>query len=128
MRYTTDHHWLRAESGFVVVGITPFAVAQLGTLVFVELPEMGDAVAQGEEVAVVESSKAVSDIPAPVTGEIVQLNPAVIGNPGLLNTDPMGQGWLFKMSVADPNEISPMLDDAGYAAFTGGTLADVSGG
>lgn len=120
MRFTTDHHWLRAEAGFVTVGITPFAVTQLGTLVFVELPQMGEVVAKGDEVAVVESSKAVSDIPAPVTGEIVGLNPAVIGNPGLLNDDPMGAGWLFKMSVSDPQEITPMMDEAGYAAFAGG--------
>lgn len=120
MRYTIDHHWLRAEAGMVVVGITPFAVAQLGTLVFVELPQMGDNVTKGDEIALVESSKAVSDIPAPVSGEIVALNPAVIGDPELLNSDPLGQGWLFKMSVADPNEITPMMDDAGYAAFTGG--------
>lgn len=122
MRFTKDHHWLRADAGHVVVGITPFAVAQLGTLVFVELPQMGDSVVQGDEVAVVESSKAVSDIPAPVTGEIVQLNPSVIGNPELLNEDPMGQGWLFKMSVTDPNEITPMMDAAGYAAFSGGAI------
>lgn len=125
MRFTKDHHWLRAEAGFVVVGITPFAVTQLGTLVFVELPQMGDSVIQGDEVAVVESSKAVSDIPAPVTGEIVQLNPSVIGNPELLNEDPMGQGWLFKMSVTDPNEITPMMDEAGYAAFSGGAIPAV---
>lgn len=123
MRFTTDHHWLRAEAGFVVVGVTPFAVAQLGTLVFVELPQMGEAVVQGDEVAVVESSKAVSDIPAPVTGDIVELNPAVIGNPELLNNDPMGAGWLFKMSVSDANQITPMMDEAGYAAFTGAALA-----
>lgn len=120
MRYTSDHHWLRAEAGFVVVGITPYAVAQLGTLVFVDLPHVGESIAKDEEIAVVESAKAVSDIPAPVTGEIMALNPAVVEDPGLLNADPMGNGWLFKMSVADPSEITPMMDEAGYAAFTGG--------
>lgn len=125
MRFTTDHHWLRAEAGLVVVGITPFAATQLGTLVFVELPQMGQSVAKGEEIAVVESSKAVSDILAPVTGQIVALNPAVIGSPELLNDDPMGAGWLFKMQVADPTEITPMMDDAGYVALTGAAALQV---
>ena len=120
MRYTTEHHWLRAESGFVVIGITPFAVAQLGTLMFVELPQMGETVTMGDEVAVVESSKAVSDIPAPITGEIVALNPAVLGNPALINDDPMGDGWLFKMNVLSPVEIDPMMDEALYQTFTSG--------
>ena len=120
MRYTTEHHWLRAESGFVVIGITPFAVAQLGTLMFVELPQMGETVTMGDEVAVVESSKAVSDIPAPITGEIVALNPAVLGNPALINVDPMGDGWLFKMNVLSPAEIDPMMDEALYQTFTSG--------
>lgn len=119
MRYTKDHHWLRAENGFVVVGITPYAVAQLGTLVFVELPQMGDTITLGEEVAVVESSKAVSDIAAPISGDVVAINAALAGNPGLLNDDPLGDGWLFKMSVANPSEIDPMMDAAGYATFTG---------
>lgn len=122
MRFTTEHHWLRAEAGFVVVGITPFAVAQLGTLVFVELPQMGAAVVKGDEVAVVESSKTVSDVPAPITGEIVELNPAVIGNPSLVNDDPMGNGWLFKMTVSDASEINPMMDETGYATLTGSVL------
>ena len=121
MRYTTEHHWLRAESGFVVIGITPFAVAQLGTLMFVELPQMGETVTMGDEVAVVESSKAVSDIPAPITGEIVALNPAVLGNPALINDDPMGDGWLFKMNVLNPAEIDPMMDEALYQTFISGS-------
>lgn len=119
MRYTKEHHWLRAENGFVVVGITPFAVAQLGTLVFVELPRTGDTIALGDEVAVVESSKAVSDISAPISGDVVAINTALAGNPSLANDDPMGNGWLFKMSVANPTEIDHMMDDAGYTAFTG---------
>lgn len=119
MRYTTEHHWLRAEQGFVVVGITPFAVEQLGTLVLVELPQMGDNVAKGEEVAMVESSKAVSDISAPISGDIVAVNTALAGNPGLANEDPMGNGWLFKMSVPNSSEIDGMMDDAGYKTFMG---------
>jgi glycine cleavage system H protein len=119
MRYTQEHHWLRAESGFVFVGITPFAVTQLGLLVFVELPQMGESIAKGDEVAVVESSKAVSDISAPISGDIVAINAAVVGNPSLVNEDPMGGGWLFKMSVSNPSEIDNMMDEAGYAAFTG---------
>ena len=124
MRFTTEHHWLKAEAGFVVVGITPFAVTQLGTLVFVELPQMGDTVVKGEEIAVVESSKAVSDISAPIAGEIVGLNPAVIGNPSLMNDDPMGNGWLFKMTVSNPSEIDPMMDETGYATLTGSVLSN----
>ena len=119
MRYTAEHHWLRAESGFVVVGITSFATEQLGTIVLVELPEKGATVVKGEEIAVVESSKAVSDIPAPISGQIVAVNMALEGNPNLVNADPLGNGWFFKMSVADPTEINGMMDDAGYKAFTG---------
>lgn len=119
MRYTTEHHWLRADAGFVIVGITPFAVAQLGTLVLVDLPQMGDSIAKGDEIAMVESSKAVSDITAPISGDIVAVNTALAGNPTLINDDPMGDGWMFKMSVPNPSEIDGMMDDAGYESFTG---------
>ena len=119
MRFTTEHHWLRAESGNVVVGITPFAKEQLGVIVTVELPERGTMVTKGEEIAVVESSKAVSDISAPVSGQIIAVNAALEGNPDLLNDDPMGNGWFFQMTVADPSEINGMMDEAGYRLLTG---------
>jgi glycine cleavage system H protein len=85
----------------------------------VELPQMGDSVTMGEEVAMVESSKAVSDITAPISGDIVAVNTALIGNPDLINADPMNDGWLFKMSVPNPSEIDGMMDEAGYKAFMG---------
>jgi glycine cleavage system H protein len=119
MRFTPDHHWLRADAGFVIVGITPFATEQLGRLVFVELPKMGDIVTKGEEVAVVESAKTVSDVTAPISGEIVAVNMALEGNPDLANDDPMGGGWLFRMSVADPSEIDGFMDEAGYQNLIG---------
>ncbi len=111
---------MRAEDGFVVVGITGFATAQLGHLVLIDLPQVGDSVARGDDIAMVESSKAVSDITAPISGDIVAINTTLASSPELANEDPTGDGWLFKMRVADPSEIDGMLDAAGYQALTGG--------
>jgi glycine cleavage system H protein len=119
MRYTREHHWLRPEAGLVVVGITPFAASQLGVIEVVELPKVGQSTLQGDELAVVETSTSISDILAPITGDVVAVNPAVEGNPSLVSDDPMGEGWLMKLSVRNASEIDSMFDASGYQDLTG---------
>jgi len=101
MKFTEEHEWLRVEDDVVVVGITEHAAEQLGDLVFVELPDEGRMVVKDEEVVVIESVKAASDIMAPVDGEIVEVNEALVDNPALVNEDPTGDGWFFKIKLED---------------------------
>ncbi|HLF31161.1 MAG TPA: glycine cleavage system protein GcvH [Xanthomonadales bacterium] len=116
LRYRETHEWVRLEDdGSVVVGISDHAQAALGDMVFVELPEPGLSYAQGDACAVVESVKAASDIYAPISGEIIEFNSALEDNPGLLNSDPYGDGWLFSMSPSDPDEIDELLNAEQYA-------------
>lgn len=117
MKYTEEHEWLRAEGDIYVVGITQHATEQLGDLVFVELPEVGDEVSQGDEIVVIESVKAASDIVAPVDGEITAINEALVANPELANSDAMGEGWFFKIKASDPSQLDAFLDEAGYKSF-----------
>ncbi|GHE05123.1 glycine cleavage system protein H [Defluviimonas sp. 20V17] len=117
MKYTEEHEWLRTEGDLVVVGITEHAATQLGDVVFVELPDTGTEVAAGDEAVVIESVKAASDILAPVAGEIVEVNAALADNPGLVNEDPTGAAWFFKMKVADPSVIDGFMDEAAYKAM-----------
>ncbi|RVT85539.1 glycine cleavage system protein GcvH [Rhodobacteraceae bacterium CCMM004] len=121
MKYTEEHEWLRPdpEEGpdVVVVGITEHAATQLGDLVFVELPEEGKTVAKDDEVVVIESVKAASDIMAPVDGEIIEVNGAIVENPALVNEDPLGAGWFFKMKVDDMSTLDAMMDEAAYKDF-----------
>lgn len=117
MKFTEEHEWLRPEDDLVVVGITEHAATQLGDLVFVELPEEGKVVVKEDEVVVIESVKAASDILAPVDGEIVEVNPAIVENPGLVNDDPLGGGWFFKMRVEDMSALDDMMDEAAYKKF-----------
>jgi len=119
MKYTEEHEWLRPEGGTVTVGITAHAAEQLGDVVFVELPEPGRKVAKGDEVAVIESVKAASDIRAPVDGEITEINPALADNPGLVNEDPTGKAWFFRMKVADMKALDGFMDEAAYNAMVG---------
>ena len=119
MRYTEEHEWLRVEGDLVVVGITEHASEQLGDVVFVELPEPGTEVAKDDEVAVIESVKAASDILAPVDGEIVEVNDAIVDEPGKVNEDPMGDAWFFKMKLADLSVIDDYMDEAAYQEFIG---------
>ncbi len=119
MKYTEDHEWLLEEGDLMVVGITAHAAEQLGDVVFVELPEVGTEVTKDEEVVVIESVKAASDILAPLDGEIVEVNEALVENPGLVNDDPMGAAWFFKMKVADDGPMADYLDEAGYKEFIG---------
>lgn len=119
MKYTEEHEWLREEDGLMVVGITSHAAEQLGDVVFVELPEADTSVAQGDEVVVIESVKAASDILAPVDGEIVEVNGALEDAPGSVNEDPEGNAWFFKMKVSDPSQMDEFMDEAAYKDFIG---------
>jgi glycine cleavage system H protein len=115
MKYTEDHEWLRVEGDLVVVGITEHAATQLGDVVFVELPEVEAMVAQGDEVVVIESVKAASDILAPVDGEIVEVNDKLADRPGLVNEDPLGAAWFFKLKVDDLSVLDDFMDEDEYA-------------
>lgn len=114
MKYTEDHEWLRVENELVVVGITEHASAQLGDVVFVELPETETMVTKGDEVCVIESVKAASDILAPIDGEIVEVNEALIDNPALVNEDPLGTAWFFKIKADDLSQMDDLLDEDAY--------------
>jgi glycine cleavage system H protein len=118
-RYSESHEWASEEdSGVVKVGITDHAQSQLGDLVFVELPEVGTQVAQGDSCAVVESVKAASDIYSPVSGEVVEVNEQLADAPEMVNSDPYNDGWLFSVRIEDPEELSNLMDADGYAAHT----------
>lgn len=119
MKYTEEHEWLLPEGDLIVVGISAHAAEQLGDVVFVELPETGTQVTLDEEVVVIESVKAASDILAPLDGEIVEVNEALTDNPGLVNEDPTGKGWFFKMKASDTKPMDEYMDEAGYLAFIG---------
>lgn len=114
MKYTKEHEWLRVEGDLVVVGITEHAATALGDVVFVELPETETVVAEGDEVSVIESVKAASDIAAPVDGEIVAVNEKLTDNPGLVNEDPLGAGWFFKMRLDDLSVLDQFMDEDEY--------------
>ena len=117
MKYTEDHEWLRPEGDLVIVGITGHASEQLGDVVFVELPDEGRKVGAGDEIAVIESVKAASDIRAPLDGEIVAVNQAIADNPGLVNEDPQGSAWFVKIRPADMSKLDGMMDEAAYKAM-----------
>ena len=119
MKFTEEHEWLLVEGDLVVVGITDHASEQLGDVVFVELPEPGIEVSKDDEVAVIESVKAASDILAPVDGEIVEVNEAIVDDPGKVNEDPLGDAWFFKMKVADLSALDDYMDEAAYKDFIG---------
>ena len=117
LKYATTHEWIRNEgNGIVTVGITEHAQDLLGDMVFVELPEVGDNVTTGDDISVAESVKAASDIYAPVTGEIVEVNEELEDAPELVNSDAFGGGWLFKIKMADESELESLLDAQGYAS------------
>ncbi|MCZ8370136.1 MAG: glycine cleavage system protein GcvH [Porphyrobacter sp.] len=118
MRYYTDEHeWIEVEGDIATVGITEYAQGQLGDIVFVELPEVGALIEQGKDAAVVESVKAASDVYAPITGEITEVNPALEEDPALVNSAPEDGGWFFKMTIADVGELDGLMDEDGYKAF-----------
>ena len=109
LKYASSHEWARLEGDIVVVGITDHAQEALGDLVFVELPEVGDTVNAGDEAGVVESVKAASDIYAPVSGEVIEVNPALEDTPELINSDPYGEGWMYKIRVVSVEELDNLL-------------------
>lgn len=119
MKFTEEHEWLRVEGDLVVVGITEHASEALGDVVFVELPEVETVVAAGDEAVVIESVKAASDILAPVDGEIVEVNSALETNPGLVNEDPMGAAWFFKLKVDDLSVLDRFMDEDAYKELIG---------
>lgn len=114
LKFTKDHEWLRIEAGVATVGITEHATEQLGDIVFVELPEPGASFAEGDTAATVESVKAASDVYAPVAGEITEANQAIVDDPSIVNQDPMGKGWFFKIRLKDPKEAEALMDEAAY--------------
>ncbi len=117
LRYASTHEWVRAEgNGVFTVGISEHAQDLLGDMVFLDLPDVGDAVTTGEECAVAESVKAASDVYAPITGEIVEVNEELENTPELVNSDPFGEGWLFKIKAEDPEEVEGLLDAEAYAS------------
>lgn len=116
MKFTEEHEWLNDDDEIVTVGITQHAADALGDLVFVELPEVGAAVAKGDDIVVIESVKAASDITAPLDGEIVAVNDAIVTAPTLVNEDPLGGGWFFKMKLAVHAELNDLMDEDEYTA------------
>jgi glycine cleavage system H protein len=117
LRFTKDHEWIRLEGDIATVGITDHAQNALGDVVFVDLPEAGREVSEGESIAVVESVKAASDVYAPVAGKVAESNAALTENPGLINSDPTGEGWFFRLEGVDPASVAALMDEAAYAAF-----------
>jgi len=118
--YTEEHEWLAVEGDIGTCGITEFAQEQLGDIVYVELPEVGRAVAQNDEIAVVESVKAASELYAPVSGEVTESNDGLADDPAKVNADAMGAGWFFKLKISDPSELENLMDGAAYAALVAG--------
>jgi len=116
--FTEEHEWIEVDGDSATIGITDHAQSQLGDIVFVELPEVGKVLKKGDEAAVVESVKAASEIYAPVSGTVTEVNEALNGEPGLINSDPEAGGWIFKIAIADAGEPDGLLDDAGYADLT----------
>jgi glycine cleavage system H protein len=115
--YSKEHEWIRVEGDEATVGITDFAQGQLGDIVFVEVPEAGKQVVKGGEAAVVESVKAASDVYAPVSGEVIEGNQALVDDPALVNSDPEGEGWFFRLRLSDPAELDGLMDADAYKSF-----------
>lgn len=119
LRYTTSHEWVRLDGDIATIGISDHAQSELGDVVYLDLPAAGRTVAAGESVAVIESVKAASDIYAPVAGEIIESNQTAAASTGLVNSDPYGEGWLFRIKVSDPIAVSSLLTAETYRAVTG---------
>ena len=118
--YTQEHEWISVEGDTATVGITDFAQGQLGDVVFVELPEAGRQVTKGGEAAVVESVKAASDVYAPVSGEVTESNQALVDDSSLVNSDPEGEGWFFRLRLSDTSELEGLMDADAYKSFCEG--------
>ena len=120
IRYSEDHEWISVAGDVGTVGVTDYAQEQLGDVVFVEVPEAGKDVEKGDEAAVIESVKAASELYAPVSGEVTEGNQALADEPGKVNSDPMGEGWFFKIKLSDPSELDALMDEAAYKSFVAG--------
>lgn len=120
IKYTNDHEWISVDGDIATIGITDFALEQLGDLVFVEVPEAGRALNKGDEAAVVESVKAASEVYAPVSGEVTEGNPAIADDPSVASGDPAGNGWFFKIKLADASQLDDTMDEDAYKAFVDG--------
>ena len=118
--FTEEHEWLEIEGDTATVGITDYAQGQLGDIVFVELPAAGTTLTKGGDAAVVESVKAASDVYAPIDGEVTEPNAALEEDPALVNTAPEGDGWFFKLTIADTSQLDGLMDEAGYKSFVAG--------
>ena len=118
LKYTQDHEWVSLDGAVATVGITQFAQQQLGDLVFVELPGVGASFDKGAVAATVESVKAASEVYAPIGGEVIAVNDRLTGEPGLVNAEPTGEGWMFKLKVKDAAEAEALLDEGAYQALT----------
>jgi glycine cleavage system H protein len=118
--YTEDHEWIEVDGDSATVGITDYAQSQLGDIVFAEVPAVGATLEKGGDAAVVESVKAASDVYAPVSGAVTEGNSALEGDPALVNSDPEGEGWFFKLTLSDTSELDSLMDAAAYKAFVDG--------
>ena len=117
IRFNEDHEWVRVDGSEAVVGITDYAQTQLGDVVHVDLPQVGNRIEQGKEVAAIESVKVANGLNAPISGEVTGVNAALTDDPTKINADPMGEGWLFKLLVTDMKEFNALLDEAAYKRF-----------
>ena len=115
--FTEDHEWIDVDGDTGTVGISDYAQGQLGDIVFVEVPDAGRSLSKGDEAAVVESVKAASDVYSPVSGAVLEGNPALTDEPALVNSDPEGEGWFFKITLSDASELDALMDETAYAAF-----------
>jgi len=120
LKFTEDHEWVLLEGDVATIGVSAYAQEQLGDVVFVEVPEVGAEIAKGDELAVVESVKAASEVYNPIGGEVVAVNEGLEGEPTLVNADPHGEGWFVKLKVSDPSEIAELMDEAAYKTFVEG--------
>lgn len=117
LKYTEDHEWLKLDGDIVTVGITEHAAENLGDLVFIELPEVGKRLSQGDSAGVVESVKTASDVLAPLGGEVVELNQTIVDDPAIVNSDPLGAGWFFKLKPTNIKDMDSLMDEAAYKAL-----------
>lgn len=115
--FTEDHEWIDVDGDVGTVGISDYAQGQLGDIVFVDVPEAGKSLGKGDEAAVVESVKAASDVYSPVSGSVIEGNAALADEPGLVNTDPEGEGWFFKLTLSDASQLDGLMDETAYQAF-----------
>lgn len=120
IRFSKDHEWVKVDGDVATIGITPYAQEQLGDVVFVELPDVGKQVAKGKELAVVESVKAASEVYAPITGEVVEVNSALTDAPATVNEDALGKGWFAKVKVSNKGELGELMDEAAYKTYVEG--------